>query len=53
MERGEAQETADFFTLYADAVRAHGGFDRTLPDDPLSTHVSHKSQRAETLRPGS
>ncbi len=38
---GEAQETADFFTLYAEQFERHGGFDRALPDDPLSTHVSH------------
>src|SRR6267154_1857981 len=37
----EAQETADFFTLYAEQFERHGGFDRPLPDDPLSTHVSH------------
>src|SRR3989475_3125280 len=37
---GEAQETADFFTLYAEQFERHGGFDRPLPDDPLSTHVS-------------
>src|SRR6184192_602592 len=38
---GEAQETADFFSLYAEQFERHGGFDRPLPDDPLSTHVSH------------
>jgi len=38
---GETQETADFFTLYAEQFERHGGFDRPLPDDPLSTHVSH------------
>jgi acyl-CoA reductase-like NAD-dependent aldehyde dehydrogenase len=38
---GEAQETADFFRLYAEQFERHGGFDRPLPDDPLSTHVSH------------
>lgn len=37
---GEAQETADFFTVYCDDfARAHG-FDRALPNDPLTTHVS-------------
>src|SRR5256884_1488476 len=38
---GEAQETADFFSLYAEQFERHGGFDRPLPDDPLGTHVSH------------
>lgn len=38
---GEAQETADFFRLYADDFERSGGFDRALPDDPLATHVSH------------
>src|ERR1700738_444615 len=38
---GEAQETADFFSLYAEQFERHGGFDRPLPDDPLTTHVSH------------
>src|SRR5881392_1059563 len=47
---GEAQETADFFSLYAEQFERHGGFDRSLPDDPLSTHVSH-NQCAETLWP--
>src|SRR5881392_3722997 len=46
----EAQETADFFSLYAEQFERHGGFDRSLPDDPLSTHVSH-NQCAETLWP--
>jgi acyl-CoA reductase-like NAD-dependent aldehyde dehydrogenase len=37
----EVQETADFFTLYAADFERSGGFDRALPDDPLTTHVSH------------
>ncbi|HEU4531488.1 MAG TPA: aldehyde dehydrogenase family protein [Steroidobacteraceae bacterium] len=38
---GEAQETADFFFSYCDEFERQGGFDRPLPDDPLTTHVSH------------
>jgi acyl-CoA reductase-like NAD-dependent aldehyde dehydrogenase len=37
---GEAQETADFFTVYCDDFERAHGFDRTLPNDPLTTHVS-------------
>ena len=32
----EAQETADFFSLYAADFERSGAFDRTLPDDPLT-----------------
>ncbi|HYL71175.1 MAG TPA: aldehyde dehydrogenase family protein [Candidatus Dormibacteraeota bacterium] len=38
---GETQEAADFFSLYAEDFERHGGFDRTLPDDPLKSHASH------------
>jgi acyl-CoA reductase-like NAD-dependent aldehyde dehydrogenase len=38
---GEAQEAADFFRLYCDEFERQGGFDRELPDDPLTSHVSH------------
>jgi 1-pyrroline-5-carboxylate dehydrogenase len=38
---GETQETADFFYVYCDDFEHHAGFDRVLPDDPLTTHVSH------------
>jgi acyl-CoA reductase-like NAD-dependent aldehyde dehydrogenase len=38
---GETQESADFFTLYSEDFERHGGFDRPLPDDPLTTHASH------------
>jgi 1-pyrroline-5-carboxylate dehydrogenase len=38
---GEAQEAADFFTLYTRDFEAHGGFDRLLPDDPVSGYASH------------
>jgi acyl-CoA reductase-like NAD-dependent aldehyde dehydrogenase len=37
---GETQEAADFFTLYSQDFERHGGFDRTLPNDPLASHVS-------------
>jgi len=38
---GEVQETAEFFTLYADDFLAQNGFDRPLPDDPLPDYRSH------------
>ncbi|MBV9343776.1 MAG: aldehyde dehydrogenase family protein [Gammaproteobacteria bacterium] len=38
---GEAQETADFFRLYAEDFERAAGFDRPLPDDPLVSHASH------------
>lgn len=38
---GEVQETAEFFTLYADDFVAQNGFDRPLPDDPLPDFRSH------------
>jgi acyl-CoA reductase-like NAD-dependent aldehyde dehydrogenase len=37
---GETQEAADFFTLYAEDFERHQGFDRPLPDDPLTSHTS-------------
>jgi 1-pyrroline-5-carboxylate dehydrogenase len=37
----EAAETADFFKGYADDFAASGGFDRALPDDPLTDYRSH------------
>ena len=37
----ETQETADFFKLYAADFERSDAFDRTLPDDPLTSHVSH------------
>ncbi len=37
---GEAQETAEFFYTYCDDFERHNGFDRPLPNDPLSSHVS-------------
>jgi 1-pyrroline-5-carboxylate dehydrogenase len=38
---GEVQETADLITWYCDQMVQHAGFDRTLPDDPLSGWRSH------------
>src|SRR5205814_7707800 len=38
---GEAQETADFFNLYADDFVRQNGFDHLLPDDPLPRFRSH------------
>jgi len=38
---GEVQETADLITWYCDQMAQHDGFDRTLPDDPLSAWRSH------------
>jgi 1-pyrroline-5-carboxylate dehydrogenase len=37
---GEAQETVDFFRLYADDFEKARGFDVALPDDPLEGVVS-------------
>ena len=38
---GEAQESADFFTLYTQEFERQHGFDRTLPNDPLTNYASH------------
>jgi 1-pyrroline-5-carboxylate dehydrogenase len=38
---GETQETADFFFTYCDDFERAQAFDHALPDDPLTTHVSH------------
>jgi 1-pyrroline-5-carboxylate dehydrogenase len=38
---GEAQEAADFFVTYCDDFERAGGFERALPDDPLTSHASH------------
>jgi 1-pyrroline-5-carboxylate dehydrogenase len=37
---GEAQETVDFFRLYADDFEQHGYYDHELPNDPLPDVVS-------------
>ena len=38
---GEAQETVEFYTGYADEFERNQGYDRPLPDDPLEGAVSH------------
>ena len=37
---GETQETADFFSVYADDFEQHRFFDHALPNDPLPSVVS-------------
>ncbi len=37
---GEAQETVDFFTQYADDYASHAGYEHALPNDPLANFVS-------------
>jgi 1-pyrroline-5-carboxylate dehydrogenase len=37
---GEAQEAADFFYTYCDDFEREGGFDRALPNDPMTSYVS-------------
>ncbi len=37
----ETQEVADFFRGYAADYEANGGYDRSLPDDPLKDFRSH------------
>ena len=38
---GEVQETADLISWYCDQMAENAGFDRALPDDPLSGWRSH------------
>jgi acyl-CoA reductase-like NAD-dependent aldehyde dehydrogenase len=38
---GEAEETATFFSGYADEFERSGGYVRPMPDDPLEGWVSH------------
>ncbi len=38
---GEAQESADFFTLYTQDFETQHGYERMLPDDPLTGYASH------------
>lgn len=42
---GEAQETADLIRWYCDQMDEHAGFDRVLPNDPLTSHVSRNRTR--------
>jgi 1-pyrroline-5-carboxylate dehydrogenase len=37
---GEAQETVDFFRVYADDFESHKGYELTLPNDPLAGFTS-------------
>ena len=37
---GEAQEAADFFYTYCEDFERANGFDRPLPNDPMTSHVS-------------
>jgi len=48
---GEAQECADFFTLYSEDFERHAGFNRPLPDDPLSSHASHNRSVLKSYGP--
>jgi len=36
----EAQETVDFFNLYADDFESHAGYERELPNDPVEGMLS-------------
>jgi 1-pyrroline-5-carboxylate dehydrogenase len=45
---GEAQETADFFTGYADELERAAGYDQPLPDDPLP---GFRSRNRSVLKP--
>lgn len=38
---GEAQEAADFFSVYAEDFEKNGSYDRALPDDPVEGFRSH------------
>jgi len=43
----DAQETADFFSLYADDFLKHDGFDHKLPDDPSTEFRAHNRSIAK------
>jgi 1-pyrroline-5-carboxylate dehydrogenase len=45
---GEAQETADFFSGYADEIERQQGYERALPDDPLP---GYRSRNRSVLKP--
>jgi 1-pyrroline-5-carboxylate dehydrogenase len=45
---GEAQETADFFTGYADELERARGYEHALPDDPLP---GFRSRNRSVLKP--
>ena len=44
---GDVQETADFFSLYADDYLRHDGFDHRLPDDPSTEFRAHNRSVAK------
>jgi 1-pyrroline-5-carboxylate dehydrogenase len=44
---GDVQETADFFTLYADDFLKHNHFDHQLPDDPSTDFRAHNRSIAK------
>jgi len=48
---GEAQECADFFTIYTEEFERNAGFNRDLPDDPLTSHVSHNRSVLKSYGP--
>ena len=48
---GEAQETVEFFTGYADYYERNAFFDRPLPDDPLTPGAGVVSHNRSVLRP--
>ena len=44
---GDVQETADFFSLYADDYLKHNCFDHELPDDPSTEFRAHNRSTAK------
>ena len=44
---GDVQETADFFSLYADDFLKHNAFDHKLPDDPSTDFRAHNRSIAK------
>src|SRR5262249_4110236 len=44
-------ECADFFTLYSEDFERHDGFNRPLPDDPLTSHTSHNRSVLKSYGP--
>jgi acyl-CoA reductase-like NAD-dependent aldehyde dehydrogenase len=48
---GETQECADFFTQYSEEFERHDGFNRPLPDDPLTTHISRNRSVLKSYGP--
>jgi len=48
---GDAQETADFFSLYADDFLKQNCFDHALPDDPSTEFRAHNRSLAKPYGP--